>query len=113
LRALPLELFTKPSALLIVIIFREFDMIDKRRKAAAISYKPEKDAAPKIIAKGSGAIAEKIVTIAKEHNIPLRDDPQLVEMLSALDLYQEIPPDLYRAVAEVLAFVYKMTKKVS
>ena len=87
-------------------------MIDKRKKAAALRYKPDKDAAPKIIAKGSGSIAEKILSIAKEHNIPLKDDPQLVEVLSALDLYQEIPPDLYKAVAEVLAFVYKMTKKV-
>ncbi|MBF0558523.1 MAG: EscU/YscU/HrcU family type III secretion system export apparatus switch protein [Nitrospirae bacterium] len=87
-------------------------MTDKRKKAAAIRYKPTEDAAPKIIAKGSGAIAERIMAIAKEHKIPLKDDPQLVEVLSALDLYQEIPPDLYKAVAEVLAFVYKMTKKI-
>ncbi len=85
--------------------------MDKRTKAAAIRYKPEKDSAPKVVAKGSGAMAEKILQIAREHNIPLRDDPQLVEVLSALDLYQEIPPELYRAVAEILAFVYKMTKK--
>jgi len=86
-------------------------MIDKRKKAAALRYVPEKDTAPRIVAKGTGYIAEKILAIAKEHNIPLRDDPQLVEVLSALDLYQEIPPDMYKAVAEVLAFVYKMTKK--
>lgn len=87
-------------------------MSEKRKKAAALRYTPQKDAAPKIVAKGSGAIAEKILQIAKEHNIPLKDDPQLVEVLSTLDLYQEIPPELYRAVAEILAFVYKMTKKV-
>jgi len=87
-------------------------MTDKRKKAAALRYLPQKDTAPRIVAKGTGAIAEKILSIAKEHNIPLKDDPQLVEVLSALDLYQEIPPDLYKAVAEVLAFVYKMTKKV-
>ena len=87
-------------------------MTDKRKKVAALRYKPKEDKAPKVIAKGSGAIAEKILAIAKEHNIPLKDDPQLVEVLSALDLYQEIPPDLYKAVAEVLAFVYKVTKKV-
>ncbi len=86
-------------------------MTDKRKKAAALRYMPEKDTAPKVVAKGSGAIAERILSIAKEHNIPLRNDPQLVEVLSALDLYQEIPADLYKAVAEVLAFVYKMTKK--
>jgi len=87
-------------------------MNDKRKKAAALRYIPEKDIAPRVVAKGTGYIAEKILSIAREHNIPLRDDPQLVEVLSALDLYQEIPPDLYKAVAEVLAFVYKMTKKV-
>ncbi|MEW6115869.1 MAG: EscU/YscU/HrcU family type III secretion system export apparatus switch protein [Nitrospirota bacterium] len=86
-------------------------MSDKRKKAAALRYTPQKDAAPKVVAKGSGAIAEKILQIAKEHNIPLKDDPQLVEVLSALDLYQEIPPELYRAVAEILAFIYKTTKK--
>ena len=86
-------------------------MIDKRKKAAALRYMPDKDKAPRVVAKGTGAIAERILAIAKEHNIPLRDDPQLVEVLSALDLYQEIPTDLYKAVAEVLAFVYKMTKK--
>lgn len=87
-------------------------MTDVRKKAAALRYKAKEDAAPRVVAKGSGTIAEKILAIAKEHNIPLKDDPQLVEVLSALDLYQEIPPDLYKAVAEVLAFVYKMTKKV-
>lgn len=85
--------------------------MEKRAKAAALRYKPEKDSAPKVVAKGSGIIAEKIIQIAKEHKIPLRDDPQLVEVLSTLDLYQEIPPDLYKAVAEILAYVYKMTKK--
>ena len=86
-------------------------MADIRKKVAAIRYAPGKDSAPKIVAKGSGAIAERILEIAKEHNVPLKEDRQLVEILSKLDLYQEIPPDLYKAVAEVLAFVYKMTKK--
>lgn len=87
-------------------------MADIRKKVAAIRYTPGKDTSPKIVAKGSGAIAEKIIEIAKEHKVPLKEDHQLVEVLSKLDLYQEIPPDLYKAVAEVLAFVYKMTKKV-
>ncbi|MCL4492303.1 MAG: EscU/YscU/HrcU family type III secretion system export apparatus switch protein [Nitrospirae bacterium] len=85
--------------------------MEKRVKAAALRYKPEKDSAPKVVAKGSGAIAEKIIQIARQHNVPLKDDPQLVEVLSALDLHQEIPPELYKAVAEILAYVYKMTKK--
>jgi flagellar biosynthesis protein len=87
-------------------------MADIRKKAAALRYDAKRDAAPKVVAKGSGKIAERILQIAKEHNIPIKDDPQLVEVLSTLDLYQEIPPELYRAVAEILAFVYRMTKKV-
>lgn len=87
-------------------------MPDNRSKAIALRYKPGDDPAPKIVAKGSGLIAERIIEIAKENNVPLKEDTQLVEVLSTLDLYQEIPPELYRAVAEILAFVYKMSKKV-
>lgn len=86
-------------------------MVDKRAKAAALSYKQGKDSAPKVVAKGSGLMAEKIMEVARKHNIPLREDPQLVEVLSTLDLHQEIPPELYKAVAEILAFVYRLTKK--
>lgn len=86
-------------------------MTDKRRRAAALKYSPPKDSAPKIVAKGSGKIADRILELAKQHNVPLKEDPQLIEILSSLDLYQEIPPELYKAVAEILAFVYKMTKK--
>lgn len=85
-------------------------MSDKRIKAAALQYKQGLNSAPRIVAKGKGAIAEKILEIAREHNIPLKEDPQLVEVLSTLDLYQEIPPELYKAVAEILAFIYKMTQ---
>lgn len=87
-------------------------MADKRKKAAALRYSPPKDAAPKVVAKGSGAVAERIIQLAREHKVPLKDDPQLIEVLSALDLYQEIPPELYRAVAEILAFIYRTTRKV-
>ncbi|MFN3396639.1 MAG: EscU/YscU/HrcU family type III secretion system export apparatus switch protein [Thermodesulfovibrionales bacterium] len=82
----------------------------ERKKAAALRYDAEKDSAPKVVAKGSGRIAERIIEIARQHNIPIKDDPGLVEVLSSLDLYQEIPPELYRAVAEILVFVYKMTE---
>lgn len=87
-------------------------MAGPRKKVTALRYDPAKDSAPKVVAKGSGVIAENILAIAKEHGIPLKEDPQLLEVLSTLDLYQEIPPELYKAVAEILAFVYKMTKKV-
>jgi flagellar biosynthesis protein len=85
--------------------------MDKRKKAAALKYKPDEDAAPKVVAKGSGNIAEKILEVARANKIPLKEDPQLVEVLSAIDLNREIPPELYKAVAEILVFVYRMTKK--
>ena len=87
-------------------------MNEKSKKAVALRYKPSRDNAPSVVAKGSGLLAEKIIEIAKEHNIPLTKDQQLVEVLSTLDLYQEIPVELYKAVAETLAFIYKMTKKI-
>jgi len=82
------------------------------KRAAALQYKPKKDSAPRLVAKGSGWIAEKIIQTAREHNIPLKEDPHLVELLSTLDLYEEIPPDLYKAVAEILVFIYKMNNTV-
>jgi flagellar biosynthesis protein len=85
--------------------------MEKRKKAAALRYKPGEDTAPKVVAKGSGSIADKILEVAREHKIPLREDPQLVEVLSTIDLNREIPPELYKAVAEILVFVYRLTKK--
>jgi flagellar biosynthesis protein len=87
-------------------------MRDRRKKAAALRYIQKKDSAPKVIAKGSGIMAEKILQIAREYDIPIKEDVHLVEVLSTIDLYQEIPPELYKAVAEILVFVYRMTKKV-
>jgi flagellar biosynthesis protein len=86
-------------------------MTDDRRKAAALKYMAGVDRAPKVVACGSGWLAEKIIETARKHNIPLKEDPPLVEILSTLDLYQEIPPDLYKAVAEILVFIYKMSNK--
>ena len=85
--------------------------MDRRKKVAALKYRPKEDAAPKVVAKGSGWLADKILEVAKEHHVPLKQDSQLVEVLSAIDLNREIPPELYKAVAEILAFVYRMTKK--
>ncbi|KUK13869.1 MAG: FlhB-like flagellar biosynthesis protein [Synergistetes bacterium] len=81
---------------------------EKRRKAAALKYNEEEDRAPKVVASGRGRIAEKIVEIAKEYNIPIYEDPDLVELLLKVDIGEEIPPELYKAVAEVLAFIYKL-----
>ena len=85
--------------------------MDKSPKAVALKYNGEKDRAPRIMAKGRGNIAEKIIDIAKEHNVPLYEDQNLIQVLEALDLETEIPPELYRAVAEVLAFIYRLNGK--
>ena len=79
--------------------------------AAAIQYDAKKDRAPKITAKGRGLIAEKIIALAKQHDIPIKEDPHLVQILYRLDLDEEIPTELYRAVAEVLAFVYSLNEQ--
>lgn len=86
-------------------------MKKKRKKAVALRYKPSEDHAPEITAKGEGKIAEKIIELALQHDIPIKDDPDLVEILSTLDLNEEIPTTVYVAVAELLAFVYSLNKK--
>jgi flagellar biosynthesis protein len=83
---------------------------DKPKKAVALGYKPTSDNAPKVLAAGKGKIAEKIISTAKEHGIPLQEDSDMVEVLSKLDINEEIPPDLYQAVAEILSFVYRLNK---
>lgn len=80
-------------------------------KAAALKYNQGQDSAPRLVAKGRGEVAKKIIETAKAHKIPIREDKELVEFLSKLDLYQEIPSELYKAVAEILAFIYLINKK--
>lgn len=87
-------------------------MDEKKRKAAALQYRHQVDRAPRVTAKGRGIVAERIIDIAKAHNIPMKADPALVEVLCQLELDREIPPELYRAVAQVLAYVYRMTQKL-
>jgi flagellar biosynthesis protein len=77
-------------------------------KAVALRYRPDKDRAPKVTAKGTGRIAQKIIELAKRHDVPIKEDPELAELLSKLDFYQEIPPDLYLVIAEILAFIYSV-----
>lgn len=79
-----------------------------RQRAAAIRYQAEHDAAPRIVAKGAGFIAERIVACARENGVPIHEDPDLAAVLAHLDVNTEIPPNLYRAMAEVLAFVYRL-----
>lgn len=85
---------------------------DGRKAAAAIRYRMGEDPAPRLVAKGAGKLAERIIAAAKEAGIPLREDPDLLALLMTLDLEETIPPELYAAVAEVLVFVYRMNGKV-
>jgi flagellar biosynthesis protein len=87
-------------------------MKKKKAKAVALKYETEKDSAPRVVAKGRDLIAEKIIETAKAHNVPLYEDKNLVQVLEALDIDTEIPPELYRAVAEVLAFIYRLNAKL-
>ena len=81
------------------------------KKAAALKYAHGEDRAPRVVAKGKGLLAEKILEAARQHGIPIKEDKTLVDILSSLDLYQEIPPELYKAVAELLAFIYAINTK--
>jgi len=82
-----------------------------RQKAAALSYEKGKQTAPKVTAKGEGSVAQNIIKIAELHDIPIKKDEDLIELLSKVELDQEIPAEMYKAVAEVFSFIYKMTKK--
>jgi len=84
---------------------------DKIEKAVALRYDPGKEQAPVVVAQGRGYIAERIREVARESGVPVKEDSELVEYLMALDLYQEIPPELYAVIAEILAFIYSMDKK--
>ncbi len=85
---------------------------EKERKAAALKFTPGVDAAPRLSAKGRGYIADRIVEIARANGVPVREDRHMVEILSTLKMGSEIPISLYTAAAEVLAFIYKTSKKV-
>ena len=81
------------------------------QKAVSLQYQAGKDPAPKVTAKGQGLVAERIIALAREHQIPIKEDPDLVQVLSQVSVNQEIPPSIYQMVAELLAFVYKLNKE--
>jgi len=84
-------------------------MLKPPKKAVALRYERGKDKAPRVTAKGQGWLAEQILKRAGD-NTPVVEDAALVEVLYQLELQQEIPPYLYQAVAEILAFVYRLDK---
>jgi flagellar biosynthesis protein len=81
------------------------------KKAVALKYQMFEDNAPYIVAKGHGIIAEKIIELAKQNNIPIQEDADLITVLSKIEIMQEIPMELYKVVAEILAYVYRLNKK--
>jgi len=84
---------------------------EKPRRAAALRYDKERQGAPKVVAAGAGLIAERIVEIAREQGVPVREDPALAEALARLELEQEIPSELFVAVAEVLVWAYRLEQR--
>lgn len=85
---------------------------DERKRLRALAIKGMGESTPKIKARGAGVIAQRIITIAREYSIPIKEDSDLVEILSKLDLDKEIPDELYPIIAEILSFFYKVNLKV-
>lgn len=79
-------------------------------KAVALKWEGGKEA-PRVTAKGEGSLAEEIIALAKEHNIPIQENLPLVMALSQIDLGEEIPRELYLAVAQIIAFAYYLSGK--
>ena len=86
-------------------------MDKKREKAAALRYNRQKDNAPQVVARGKGWIARQIIEKARENGIPVKEDPLLVEALLGLELYQEIPEELYQVIAEIYIFLYRLKEQ--
>ncbi|MCB0882391.1 MAG: EscU/YscU/HrcU family type III secretion system export apparatus switch protein [Thermoleophilia bacterium] len=80
---------------------------DRPTRAVALKYDQTENRAPHVAATGSGSIAERILEAAREHGVPIRQDPDLAEALAQLDLAQTIPVELYAVIAEVFAWAYK------
>ncbi len=86
------------------------DKNKKDKKFVALEYDKGKSAAPLVTAKGKGLVAERILEIAKEHDIPIHSDADLVEILDKIEIEQEIPLEVYAIVAEIFAYIYKVSQ---
>jgi flagellar biosynthesis protein len=82
----------------------------QQKRAVALRYDPSSDGAPEVVAKGKGRTAEQILALAQKNKVPVREDANLVQVLSRLNLDQEIPPEVYRAVAAILAFLHRVNR---
>ncbi len=83
-----------------------------RQVAVAMGYQPGTDLAPKVLASGIGPLAERILEIAVSKGVPVQEDAELADLLAKMPLAQEIPPDLYPAVAEIFAFLFNIHNKL-
>ena len=86
------------------------DLHRNRPSAVAVKY-DQADMAPRVVAKGYGSLAETIIRTAKENNLYVHESPELVGLLMQVNLDQHIPPELYQAVAELLAWLYMLDSK--
>lgn len=85
---------------------------DKRSGAVALGYAPG-DSAPRVLAKGYGTVAQNIIRTAREHGLYVHESPELVSVLMQLDLDAHIPPALYEAIAEILAWLYRLEEEMA
>jgi flagellar biosynthesis protein len=81
--------------------------------AAALRYRSSRGAAPQVVARGRGEVAERILALAREHDVPVHEDADLLELLATCDLGDEIPPELYAVVAELLLYLYRLNGKLA
>ena len=80
----------------------------KQKRAVALRYESGRDTAPVVVAKGKGRLADQIVQLAQANGVPVREDKNLVQVLSLLELDKQIPPEAYQAVATIFAFIYRL-----
>ncbi len=84
----------------------------KRDRAVALKFKEDVDKAPKVVAKGEGYVAQAIKESARKFGVPIRQDDDLLELLSQVEIDREIPPQMYAAVAEVLSWIYRANNAI-
>lgn len=89
-----------------------YSNLNKSQKAVALSYEEKRDTAPKVISSGKGLIAEKIIELAQENNIPMHKDADLVEILSVLEIDEYIPIEVYSVVAEIFSHIYERNEEL-
>jgi len=82
----------------------------QRKSAVSLKYDAAAHKAPTVTSKGKGKMADKIIAVARANKIPIKEDPDLVQLLAQVDVGKEVPPSVYQVVAELLAFVYQLNQ---